>query len=201
LKPEEVLENHPLTERLRALGASDAVLENIRFKFFKPNFAFESWSLTASQPAAMALLRQNLGLCKAYCTLRWLLLDDPPPSPNRTQAWDYVARIEAEPIYRLGMKTSQNQKERAAKPRGKVGDNDETVSDIIQDLLNKPEYRAQSAKELWPHFLSSLKDHGLDPELGRAGAVWYNSSSRSGRRQMALPTFANKVSQLRKKSR
>ena len=198
----------PITHRLRAAGATEADLEVIQFSKFKPDLPFSMWSVWApGQPEQEArldkLLLEHSGLCKAYCTYRWLILDDPPSSPNKEAGWNYLAHILALPIYELGIKTIENQQKRAKKPRSAVGDDGETIHQIIATLISKPENRDLRAKELWPHLRAALGWHGFDPRdehvTGDARDA-YSYVFRDGRRRISYGSFANIVSRLRKKS-
>lgn len=196
--PEEHLARHEITLRLKKLGATDAELAGLRFSHFDPQQPFDMWALTGE-----ASLRYNFAFCRAYCALRWLIIADPPSSKNKSEAWDFIARVLAEPIMQLGLKTRENQKLRAQKPRAKAGENDETIRAIIEELILKPELRAMSVKELWPHFRSTLEGHGLDPkEINIPGDIrksQYVYHFKDRVRKISFGRFGNVVSQIRRK--
>ena len=148
---------------------------------------------------------KHQGLCKAYCAFRWLVLDNPPSSRNKDDAWTYINQILAAPIYQFALETRENQKKRATQPRVAKGDRGETLHQIIQALVSRAEYGDLRAKHLWPHFRSALEEHGLDPKDKAAAGSDPRKSSytydfRDGQRQISFGSFANLVSKLRKKS-
>jgi hypothetical protein len=58
---------------------------------------------------------------KLYCTLKWLILEDPPPSRERDDAWLYITlELVAAPIMKIGLRAKEAQRARARKPRGKI---------------------------------------------------------------------------------
>ncbi len=203
ITPAELVAQSDITQRLKEVGATDADLEELRFSKFNPGLPFSMWAV-AGPERLERLLTQNSGLCKAYCAYRWLILNDPPSSPNKEAAWNYLNQVLGAPIFDLGIKTRDNQQKRAQKPRAAVGNDGERLNQIIGALLSKPEYREMQAKVLWPHFGSALDDHGLGPrEVAASGDIRnaaYTYEFRDRRRRISFGGFANIVSKLRKKS-
>jgi len=63
--------------------------------------------------------------------------------------------FELEPL----MSLVEAQRKRAQKPRGRVGNDGETLDEIIRELALKPAYRDLKAKALWPLLFSELDRH------------------------------------------
>ena len=93
------------------------------------------------------------------------------------------------------------QRRRARRPRGKVTDDGETLNQVIEALVSKPEYRFLSTPELWPHFSSELDRLGLDPtetvhpSNQRKSAYAYDFNDK--RKRITYGRFANLVSKYR----
>jgi len=94
--PGEYLEQHPITVHLRSLGLQPELLESVRFKR-REGEEFSDWAVF-SRAWPVNLLHDR----HVYCTLRWLILDDPPPSRDRRDAWDAIARYMADSTYKAG---------------------------------------------------------------------------------------------------
>jgi len=95
---------------------------------------------------------------------------------------------------------AEAQSKRARKPRGKVGDEGQTLNQVIGALaLNHPEL---TAKELWPHCFAQLDELGLCPKeipYGsglRKSAYLYDTSRRT--RRITFGQFSNVVSKTRR---
>jgi hypothetical protein len=209
--PADLVAQSPLARRLGELGATDGDLTALQFSKFKPaEQPFSMWAVWAPQllpqqeERVWRLMSEHFDLCKAHCAYRWLLLDNPPSSPNTEAAWNYITHVLAIPIYESGIRARENQQKRAQKPRAAVGDGGESLHQIIGALSSKPEYRELRAKQLWPHLRSALDDHGLDPvEVDAPGDIRtaaYTYDFQAGRRRISFGSFANIISRLRKKS-
>jgi hypothetical protein len=142
-----------------------------------------------------------MGLIKAYCALKWLLLENPPSSRDRDDAWTFVHQELTAPLLLLGIRTQSAQRERARKSRGKLNDQGITLLQIITRLVQRPGNRAAQAKELWPGLHSELDKADLDPEETQTPAKnpAYTYVVNGNKRQISLRRFANLLSELRKK--
>ena len=56
------------------------------------------------------------------------------------------------------MSLIEAQQKRAQKPRGRIGNDRETLGEIVRELALKPAYRDLAAKKLWPHLFSALEE-------------------------------------------
>lgn len=95
---------------------------------------------------------------------------------------------------------AEAQSERARKPRGKVGDEGQTLNQMIGALaLNSPEL---TAKELWPRCFAQLDELGLSPKEipygsgSRKSAYLYDTSR--GSKRITFGQFSNVVSKTRR---
>jgi hypothetical protein len=80
--PEELLASLPITRELKRLGVTDEQLRTLHFASSGRGYPFDEWPVLGSDVPADAI-----PLLKPYCTLKWLLLEDPPPSRDRDDAW------------------------------------------------------------------------------------------------------------------
>jgi hypothetical protein len=81
MSPAEVLEKNDLTQMLRLVGTTEADLALLRFIKFNPELPFGMWAITGPE----WLVVKYQGLSRAYCALRWLVIDDPPSSRNKSE--------------------------------------------------------------------------------------------------------------------
>ncbi|MBB4258790.1 MULTISPECIES: hypothetical protein [unclassified Bradyrhizobium] len=89
------------------------------------------------------------------------------------------------------------QRKRAARRRTRVGDQAVPLRQIIERLVFKPELRELSAREIWPHFFSELRDQGCDPsESVDRSSLSYEFGT--GRRKMTFKTFRNAIAEIRR---
>ena len=65
------------------------------------------------------------------------------------------AALELEPF----MSLVEAQRRRAQKPRGRIGNEGETLDEIIRELALKPACLDLTAMELWPHLFAELDRH------------------------------------------
>ncbi len=195
--PEDHLAGHPLTQELKRLGASDEQLEGMRFRANNGWCAYDLWSFTylADTPEVA------IPLIKAYCALKWLILENPPHSRERDDAWRHISETIAAPTYHLGVQMRQRQSERAKKPRGKLPGDGRTIAQIVADLVRNPEHRDELIKELWPHFRAELECCDLDPKDVESSSViekWaYTYEFRGRRKKITYRHFANLVTKAR----
>lgn len=84
--PSDHLAQHSLTAEMVRLGVTPAQLDAIRFRANNNGWEFDQW-LTEAPPGLPATA---LGLVKAYCALKWVVLEDPPATRDRRDAWDLI---------------------------------------------------------------------------------------------------------------
>ena len=90
----------------------------------------------------------------------------------------------------------------AGNPRGKVGDDDKTITEIIGELATMREHRDYTAKEIWNPFISALKERELEPEENETNSEWRKWTIyydyKEGRKTITGGRFANVVYEARK---
>jgi hypothetical protein len=132
--------------------------ETLHFSSSGSGYPFDEWPVLGSD-----VPRNAIPLLRPYCTLKWLLLEDPPPSRDRDDAWQYITMMESADLVEAGLNAKKAQQARARKPRVKLYDGT-TINEIIADLALSPEHRDQTAEELWPHFFARLEALEHSPE-------------------------------------
>jgi hypothetical protein len=97
--PQQHLDAHPITRHLRSTRISKKQLDGVRFRR-RESEPFEQWATlsTADWPI------KRLVDLRVWCTLRWLILENPPPSRDKDDAWKLIADYEARPIFEAGFK-------------------------------------------------------------------------------------------------
>jgi hypothetical protein len=197
MTPEAFLNEHELTSRLRRLGVSDQQLEAMRFSWSNQGWSFEQWTVTWLEGTP----EEAIPLVKAYCALKWVILEDPPESADKDAARRLVTVTLAAPNHALGLRFRRSQARRASKPRGKLADG-RTLDQIIAELASRPERRDETALELWPHFHAELDRLDLDPKEIRdpkdPQRMAYAYGYRDGRKTITFGQFANVVSKSRR---
>jgi hypothetical protein len=199
--PAEHLERHAVTTELRRRGVTVEQLQAMSFRGSRHDGPFDFWPCTwlAGTPD------DAIPLIKAYCALKWLILENPPSSREKDDAWRHVADQMAAPIFAIGMRAMAAQRDRARKPRGKVTVDGKTITRVITELALKPEYREERAKGLWRHFHAELDRLELDPEEKDDSANSENSSYEydfgNGRKLISYRRLANIVSNCRRKQK
>lgn len=78
----QYLAEHPITQRLVALGISQAQMDGVRFKRDEGD-EFSMWRVVG---VPWPWLEDR----RVWCTLRWLILDDPADSRDRRDAWEFI---------------------------------------------------------------------------------------------------------------
>jgi hypothetical protein len=202
LTPLEYLAQSPITREIKRLGATDEHLEMVRWSGATEGIPFDQWSVKGHPGMPVGTFR----LLKPYCTMKWLILEDPPPSREKNDAWEYITLVISAPIFAIGLRAKEAQKARARKPRGKTEDGS-TIGEIIGKLALAPIHRDLTAKGLWAHFFADLEQRGLAPQETEAPRdrlrAAYTYEAQTGRKRIAFSRFATIVSQFRqqKKSR
>jgi hypothetical protein len=190
------LSKEPTVKELKSLGVTEDQLKTARFSSSNHGQPFESWSwrMNGKVPYPAIPLMQR------YCTLRWLLLNKPPPSRNRDAAYEYLAAAGVAPLVAIGLATKAAQRLRASKPRAKAEDG-RPIREIVEELVVRSEYKELSAAQLWRHFQAALDEQGLMPKeiddstKRHRMAIEYEGWSR--RRRISFRRFAAIVSEVR----
>lgn len=199
--PEEHLARHPLTRELKRRGASDDHLSGMRFRVNNGGWPFDLWSFTWPDGTPKAAIP----LVKAYCALKWLILENPSASRHKNDAWQYVAETLAAPIYAIGLKTKWIQSERAKKPRGRISGTEMTVAQIIRELAVRPEYMDEGTKALWPRFFAKLEECEVNPieveNPSGSGKFAYEYDNQNRTRRITYGHFANLIAKCRREKK
>jgi hypothetical protein len=198
---EEHLEAADITVKLRSLGVSTEQLARIFLSKRREGFRFALWNFYCPPdlpPEAMFFLRP-------YAVLKYLILEEPPWSPDRDAAWELVALAEAHPLVELARDTKKQQSLRAKKSRGKISDEGKTVRELVEQIVRRnPDGPVQ---QLWSSFFDRLENLALTPRVVTSTTGVPKESIEfevgEGRRQMSLARFKNIVSEInsKKKSR
>jgi hypothetical protein len=86
--PHEYLSQHEISREMLRLGVSKAQLDAIKFRSAR-GLAFDYWSLYCPNK----IPESAIPLLKAYCTLKWLTLEDPPYSRDKEDAFRLVRDV------------------------------------------------------------------------------------------------------------
>lgn len=122
--------------------------------------------------------------------------------PERTPAeqadHDYQLQLETRLLQHAtkGIAYAERQRERARKPRAKVSDDGDTVSDILSQMMANAEFQSLSAKEAWAAFIGKLDLLNLNPTDTDDGCAYDTPDGK--RRKMGFRTFQNRWSKARK---
>jgi hypothetical protein len=196
--PSQHLEAHDLTRQLARLGVTEEQRQAMRFRGTNKGWPIDLWSfefLNTTPPQAMRLI-------KAYCALKWLILENPPYSRDKEDAWRLVNETMIAPIVAMGLRTKDAQSKRAKNPRGKVTSGGATIGQLIESLALQPQHRSDTARELWDHFYCLLEMQELypkevaDPASPTKHAYEYDFGE--GRKKVTFRRFANVVSRARR---
>src|ERR1700747_2616528 len=109
----EHLEKHQLTRKLASLGITQNQRQSIRFRGSNHSWPFELWSFTWAD----FIPHRAAPLLKAYCALNGIVIETPPYSRERDDAWRLIGETLAAPTYAIGESARSAQSERAKKPR------------------------------------------------------------------------------------
>jgi hypothetical protein len=197
MAPEALLNEHALASRLRRLGVSAEQLEAMGFRWSNRGWPFEQWAVTWLEGTP----EQAIPLVKAYCALKWLILEDPPGSADKDAAWRLVTETLAAPVHALGLGFRASQVRKARRPRGKLADG-RTLDQVIAELTLRPEHRDATALELWPQLFGELDRLTLNPEeTGDSRDPQRNAYAydyHDARKTITFGQFANVVSKSRR---
>jgi hypothetical protein len=103
MKPAAYLAQHPVARRLKALGVTAAQLKSAQFLSYDGD-EFRDWRAVSAKPWPPG----SLSDMRVWCALRWLILDDPPPSRDRRDAWELVADYMGRPTYEAVRRQQRN---------------------------------------------------------------------------------------------
>lgn len=195
LTPEEYLASQPITVRLKKLGMTDAQLQEMQFIASTQQAPFDEWCFR--KPLNMP--ENMFSLTKAYCALKWLILEEPPESRASKDAWLYVGLINTVPIYEIWQKQKNNQSLRAQKPRGVITEEEETIQDIIRKFALR--HAEESCKEMWPAFKDELHRHDFEPEGDEDSMVYRYRDRNDLGRHITFKNFSNIVSKISAKKK
>jgi hypothetical protein len=191
MSPLAFLQNHPITLALRASGITDQQLDSIRFWKCCDDTAFEHWPITFAGPIETGQLS---GL-RAYCALKWLVEEEPPSPSHHEAAARLVSEHEVHPIFQDGVNFHRTQRERARRPRPVTSDR-RNLKTLVEELCNKPENRAATARDLWPKLFAMLNDLEMEPEDRGDRYLYQAAGDRS--KTIAFASFVNLVSKFRR---
>ena len=193
MTPAQYMKSHYVTRELQRLGVTDEQLQNMRFSGKNRNDPFERWSFWFDGPAD-----GPSPLVKAYCALKWLILEGPPASREREDAWRLVGEAMAAPTFAIGDRARTAQRKRAKEPRGKVAGSKKTIGEMIRELAQKPQHRHETARELWTHFFDYLGGLELDPRevsSNDPSKSAYSYDFQEKRKRIGFERFSNIVSE------
>jgi len=193
--PGQHLAAHKITRKLRNLGVTDEQLKSVQFKNQSGPFDQWPWGSSGTLPS------RAIPSAKAYCALKWLILENPTCSRDKDDAWRLVGEAMFPLPARPSPRISYAQSERAKKPRGKITDDGKTIGQAIEKLAK---WRNDGARELWPHLFALLSENGLnpveieDPRNPRKTTYVYDFMDGRKRKEMCFGRFANIVSKIKK---
>jgi hypothetical protein len=197
MTPRQYLEKHSITVKLRRLGVTDEQLEEIRFSGSNRDWPFEQWSVRSSDGTPLTATP----LLKVYCTLKWLILDNPPYSRDKEDAWRLVNDAMAAEEIAKGLNLRGAQSKRAKRPRGKIPDDERTLDQIIQEIAVNPDLLEEDALKLWRHFYAELDELALNPKEVKHPTTLakcaYEYGPEHHRKKITYGRFANVVSEFR----
>jgi hypothetical protein len=84
--PKKYLAQNILTAHLKRLGVTRKQLDGVEFQI-PAGAPFSDWPVNSRELWPEGLLYAK----HVWCTFRWLIIADPPWSPDRDAAWSYVA--------------------------------------------------------------------------------------------------------------
>jgi hypothetical protein len=195
--PSQYLEKHGLTRKLARLGVTEEQLQSMRFSPSSEGFPFDQWTVQRRGD----IPSEANPLVKAYCALKWLILENPEDSRDTDDAWRLVSEAMAAPLVAMGLRTKDAQSKRAKNPRGKINKGEVTIGQLIERLALQPQYRSDTAKDLWPRFFAVLSEHELYPkeieDPSSLSKYAYEYDFGDGQKKITFRRFANIVSRAR----
>jgi len=109
--PREYLDQHEISREMLRLGVTESQLDAIKFRSRK-GAAFDFWSFSYPHD----LSENAIPFAKAYCALKWLVLEDPPYSRDKEDAFRLVQDVMNAPLVASAVKARVAQ--RANSKRG-----------------------------------------------------------------------------------
>jgi len=201
--PKRYLESHYLTRELERLGVTDEQRQAMRFRGTNKGLPFDRWPFTWLG----TIPYQASGLVRAYCALKWLVLENPSHSRDKEDAWRLVSETVAAPTFAMGERVRNAQSTRAKKLRGKLAAEGGTIGQVIAELAVQRQHRRKTAKELWPHLLALLNEKDLDPKevddpkSPQKMAYEYDFNNANGRKKITFLRFQGIVSKARREKK
>jgi hypothetical protein len=156
----ELLEAFPATKKLRELGFTDEQLTSSRFSRKYLGYPFDEWPFTWPDDAPVEGNPMSLIHLKSYLAYRHALIDGP--------------KLGGLPMIQGRMNHLAVQSANAQKKRGFLPELGMSMKDFIPQFCRRPEFREQTAKQIWPHLFSELNIRGLDPEEQEDGSYTYS---------------------------
>ncbi len=193
--PEQFISTHDVTKELKRLGVTEQHLQSMRFRNSNRGFSFDFWTWQWEG----TIPTKAISLAKAYCALKWLFLENPPRSRDRQDAEDLISQVMVADVLRIGETAKRSQSARARKSRVKIGDNGETVRQVIEKLV--AQHPIELAKDLWTHLWGELDKAGCRPFELQGQALDYTYYFGSKCRKISLRRFQNIVSEIRRKKK
>src|SRR5262249_38042734 len=92
--PEDFVSNHPITLELIQHGVSELQLQTMRFRRNNQGWPFDQWPTTWNGNIPIGAIP----LVKGYCALKWLIVDNPPYSREKEDAWRYLNDLAIAPF-------------------------------------------------------------------------------------------------------
>src|SRR5262245_18803014 len=188
--PEDFVSNHPITLELIQHGVSELQLQTMRFRRNNQGWPFDQWPTTWNGNIPIGAIP----LVKGYCALKWLIVDNPPYSREKEDAWRYLNDLAIAPFVALGMKHQAAQRSRSRRPRSTILDDGRSLQRVIADLAQRAEFREETARELWPRLYAALNEAGLDLRENAANRSYEYSDHRGRRKHISYRHFANIIS-------
>lgn len=108
--PVEHVSEHAITKQLIRLGTTQLQLDAIRFGIRNNGWPFDQWSFTFPDD----LPPNAIFLAKAYCVLKWLILEDPPATRDRDDAWRLLADTVNAPVIQAALGARDERRKNSA---------------------------------------------------------------------------------------
>ena len=92
--PPDHLKQHALTAEMLRRGVTPVQLDAIGFRTSNRGWPFDQWSFRFPTE----LPHDAIPLVKAYCALKWVVLEDPPATRDRDDAWNLIQSALTAPL-------------------------------------------------------------------------------------------------------